>query len=750
MPMDIIGTYDSTIYHNPANKYSVVVMRTTDTSVPDAARSKWFYRDRYIRFTAIGYELPLTDTVQLELSGEWINGKYGLQFQVEGWREIVPQTEIGIINYLSSGLVKGIGKKTAEEIVQKFGVNAIEIIEKTPEKLLEIRGITESKLSEIKISYAESRTLRNIMTLLAPFKLTPKTAMKIYDALGPECVDILQNSPFELCQISGFGFKRVDAIVQKTNPVLNDPMRIKGALHCALDEAKNKQGHLFLLKDVLIKIALKLLNERVPLPELRVRKDEVESALNELVLSGKFVAAKENIYPVKSFIQEDETARKVASIIAKDIIPLDISAVLEQVKKEFSLSLSHKQEQAVFEAFRSNLSVITGAPGTGKTTVLKTILEVYRKIYPDDKCMLMAPTGRAARRMAESTGFDDAKTMHSALGLISEETELSDTKGREPLDAKLIIVDEFSMVDMWLASKLFQRIGKDTKIILVGDPDQLPSVGAGNVFRELISCKIIPVTFLTDIFRQSKDSCIAHNAAIINNGDARLNYGDDFVFLPCKNQDEAADVLIESYCLEAEKHGIENVQILSPFRSEGVASADMLNLSIRELVNPFTSLDDEVRLGIKSFRIGDRVIQTRNTKDVSNGDLGFIHRIKDTDDGKRVVVEFGKDKLIEYPLEDLQHLELAYAMTIHKGMGSEFDVVLMPMVKAHMIMMYRNLLYTGITRAKKKVILTGQKQVLYAAISRNEISLRNTYLGARIRLYCKALKRGTEELKKVS
>jgi len=750
MPMDIIGTYDSKIYHNPANKYSIVIMRTTDTSVPEEARSKRYYRDRYTRFTAIGYELPLTDTVQLELSGEWVKGKYGLQFQVESWREIVPQTELGVINYLSSGLVKGIGRKTAEEIVSKFGVNAIDVIEKTPEKLLEIRGITESKLSEIKTSYAESRTLRNIMTLLAPFKLTPKIAMKIYENLGPECVDILQNSPFELCQISGFGFKRVDAIVQKTNPTLNDTMRIKGALHCALDEAKNNSGHLFLLKDVLIKTALKLLNERVPVPELRVHRGEVEAALNDLILSGKFVAAKENIYPVKSFIQEDETARKVAAIIAKDIIPIDISAVLEQVKKEFSLSLSPKQEQAVFEAFRSNLSIITGAPGTGKTTVLKTILEVYRKIYPDDKCMLMAPTGRAARRMAESTGFDAAKTMHSALGLISEDTDLGDTKDKGSLDAKLIIVDEFSMVDMWLASKLFQRIAKDAKIILVGDPDQLPSVGAGNVFRELISCKIIPVTFLTDIFRQSKGSCISHNAAIINNGDARLSYGDDFIFLPCKSQNEAADILIESYCAEAEKHGIENVQILSPFRSEGAASADMLNLAIREIVNPFISLDDEVRLGIKSFRIGDRVMQTKNTKEVSNGDLGFIRHIKDTDDGKRIVVEFGKDKLIDYALEDLQHLELAYAMTIHKAMGSEFEIVLMPMVKAHMIMMYRNLLYTGITRAKKKVILAGQKQMLFVAASRNEITLRNTYLGARIRLYCKTLKRSTEELKKVS
>ena len=737
--MGIIATYDGKIFHNPSNKFCIVIVKTADTSVPAQARDKRRYGDHLIRFTAVGYEIPMTDAVELELDGEWVNGKYGMQLQVEQWREVVPKTKEGVLSYLGSGLIKGIGEKTAAEIVAKFGTNTLDVLEKNPERLLEVRGITENKLEDIRTSFAESRALRDIMTLLAPFKLTPKTALKIYQYFGPACLDILKKSPFELCQIPGFGFRRVDAIVRKTDNRPRDPMRIRGALHCTLDEVKGKQGHLFLGREELRKAAFKMLNEKIPLPEMRVRPEEVEQELDAMILNGSVVSMRDSIYHPNAFAQEDETASRIARMLAEERPPMkDISAVIETVRAEQGLRTSGKQESAVRTAFLYNLSVITGSPGTGKTTVLKIILEVYRRIYPDGKIVLMAPTGRASRRMAESTGFEEACTMHSGLGLVSEEDESSRTKKKDSLDADLVIVDEFSMVDMWLAGKFFSALKKGAKTVLVGDPDQLPSVGAGNVFKELIQCGLVPVTVLDEIFRQAKDSLIAHNARFIHDGSTKLYYGDDFQFLSCDSQADAAAAIIDKYCQEIKSNGIEHVQILSPFRTEGAASSDHLNAAIREIVNPFQSTEDEIRVGSKTFRVGDRIMQTKNTDKVSNGDLGFIRYVEDTPEGKRIGLDFGEDRSLEYSTEDLVNLDLAYATTIHKAMGSEYDIVLMPVLKAHYIMLYRNLLYTGITRARKRVVLAGEKSVLFMAIHKNEISKRNTLLGERIRLYYKA------------
>jgi len=739
--LSYIGTYDKTIFYNPANQYCIISIKTADCSIPERGRSTMRHKDHMIRFIAVGYQLPRTDAVELELEGEWQESKYGYQFQVTQWQEIVPKSTIGIESYLSSGLIKGIGPKLAADIVNRFGLNTMEVFEHHPERLLDIKGITENKLNDIKVSYVESRALQNLMTLLAPFKITPQTAQKIYNYFGPASIDILTKSPFELCQIPGFGFKRVDAIVQKTAHQPHDPMRIKGACLYALGDAKRKQGHLFLNNEDLISAALKLLNARSPLPEHRVQKQEAIELLQNLILNGSVVSMKNNIYYPAVFEQEDETARQIARRLIEQPPQESITSALSEIKEQFQLSLSAKQEKAVHIAFQHNLSIITGSPGTGKTTVLKTIIEVYHKLYPDRKISLMAPTGRASRRMAESTGMDEAQTLHSALGLTSEDNE-NDCKPKEQLlSADLIIVDETSMIDMWLAKQLFSRIKKDARIILVGDADQLPSVGAGNVLYEMIACQLIPVTVLDEIFRQTKDSLIAHNARFINKGNSKLYYGNDFIFIPVDTQTDAAARIIEEYCRKIADYGIEQVQILSPFRSEGEASAEQLNTAIREIVNPFQSTEDEINLGTKSFRVGDRIMQTKNTGKVSNGDLGFIRYMKDTPDGKRIGLHFGENRELEYGAEDLVNLDLAYATTIHKAMGSEYSVIIMPLLKAHSIMLYRNLLYTGITRAKNQVILIGQKSILFMAIHRNEINKRNTLLAERIRLYYKAYAR---------
>ena len=735
------GTYDGTIYHNPANKFCIISVKTADQDVPQEARSTRRYKDHLIRFVATGYELPRTDAVELELDGEWKKGKYGMQLQVEQWHEIVPRTKGGVEGYLASGLIKGIGPATAAQIVSRFGVETLDILQNHPERLLEIKGITEGKLEDIKTSYAESRMLQDLMTLLSPFKITPKTAQKIYQYFGPASVDILKKSPFELCQVSGFGFLRVDAIVQKNGGDLHDPMRIKGALFWALEDSKGSKGHLFLTSEVLRKEALRVLNAKIPIPSLRLHEQEVIDVLQNMILHGEIVAVSEKIYLPRVFAQEDETARQIAMRVVEPSTPERIEQILERVKREMGLALSSKQEAAVHAAYRHNLSIITGSPGTGKTTVLKTILEVYRRLYPNGEIVLMAPTGRASRRMAESTGVDKARTLHSGLGLASEEEDVRRSNTQEPLSADLIIVDEFSMVDMWLANKFFSRIKEGARIVLVGDPDQLPSVGAGNVFRELIDCGLITVTVLDQIFRQSKDSLIAYNAKFINEGNTKLYYGQDFIFMASDNQTEAAERIVSRYCREIEESGIDRVQILSPFRSEGAASAEQLNEAIREVVNPFRSAEEEIKVGVKVFRVNDRIMQTKNTAKVSNGDLGFIRYIRNDEKGAHVGLDFGAGREMEYSIEDMVNLDLAYATTIHKAMGSEYETVIMPLLKAHTVMLYRNLLYTGITRAKKRVILIGQKQVLFMAIHRNEIGKRNTLLGERIRLYYKAYAR---------
>ena len=664
------GTYDGTIYQNPVNRFCIIKVKTKDQSIPQEARSSYRHRDHLIRFVAVGYELPLTDAVELELEGEWKKGKYGVQLQVEQWHEIVPRTKSGIEGYLSSGLIKGIGPALAKQIISRFGVETLDILQNHPERLLEIKGITENKLEDIKTSYAESRMLQDLMTLLSPFKVTPKTALRIYQHFGSDSVEILEKSPFELCRISGFGFLRVDGIIQKNGGDLRDPMRIKGALFCALGDSKNGKGHLYLPSDVLKKEALRLLNAKLPVARLRLHEPEVVETLQTMTLSGDVVSVKDDIYLPHVFAQEDRTAREIAKRLIERPAPELIGPALEQVKKEIGLALSAKQEAAVHAAFRHNLSIITGSPGTGKTTVLKAILEVYRRLQPQGEIALMAPTGRASRRMAESTGVDKARTLHSVLGLSSEEDETRQTQKQGPLSADLIIVDEFSLVDMWVADKFFSRIKEGAHVVLVGDPDQLPSVGAGNVFHEMIDCGLVPVTVLDQIFRQSEDSLIAYNARYINAGSTKLNYGPDFLFLVSDNQGQAAKKIISRYCQEISERGIDRVQILSPFRSEGAASAEQLNEVIREMVNPFHSSEEEIKVGTRVFRVNDRIMQTKNTDKVSNGDLGFIRYIKDSEDGKRIGMDFGVGREIEYSVEDMANLDLAYATTIHKAMGS--------------------------------------------------------------------------------
>lgn len=419
--MSYLGVYDRTIFYNPASKYCIISVKTSDQSIPQQARSAYKHRDHLIRFVAVGYELPRTDKVSMRLDGEWQNGKHGYQLQVQQCEEIVPQTKAGVQGYLSSCLV-GVGEKTAELIVGRFGADALKVLENEPERLLEIRGITPAKLEDIKSSYAESRCLRDLMLLLSPFQVTPAAATKIYEHFGAKSVDILRSNPYKLCQVSGFGFKRVDAIVRKGDTPMNSPMRIHGAIYAALDAQRSENGHLYLETDALRKTALQLLNDKLPLPQMRVTPGEIENVLENMILQGEVVSSSGNIYPLPCFTREDETARQIARLISEPPQHFDVVSALEHIRSSMGIPLSQRQSEAVYMAFRHNLSIVTGPPGTGKTTILRAIIEVFKHLFPESKIMLAAPTGRASRRMVESTGVE-AKTLHSLLGLVGEDMD---------------------------------------------------------------------------------------------------------------------------------------------------------------------------------------------------------------------------------------------------------------------------------------------------------------------------------------
>lgn len=727
-------TYEKTIFENAENGYGVLVFSTQDPSVPQAARSR-YGGDSLIRFTAVGYHIPATKAIDLELQGEWKPTKYGLQLEVETYTEIIPQTREGIIGYLSSGLIAGIGPKTAEAIVKKFGLQTLDILEQHPQRLLEVKGVTEKRLNKIITSYNQSRELRDILSFLSPFGITAKKAVKIYKAFGARSMDVLKKTPFELCTLSGFGFKTVDAIARKTACRPNDPMRIRGALHYVMDEIRSA-GHLYLYKDELRSQAYKLLNEGFP--HEAVTPQAISAEMYVMAVSKILLAQSGNIYRPKSLLAEEYTAKKIAWLQQQPVKEAHIEAELMNAQKEMGITLAPNQRKAVKTCFSHMLTLVTGGPGTGKTTILKAVLSVHRQLG-GGHVLLMAPTGLAARRMAESTGYAGASTMHSAMGLVTEGEELGEAE-RELLHADLIIVDEFTMADMVLAFELFSRIAEGTRVLLLGDVEQLPSVGPGNVFRELLECGRIPTTVLDVIYRQADTSRIVVNAAAIRQGSTKLQYGDDFVFEACADSGATAEAVERFYLEEVRERGVENVQILSAFRTRGACSVKALNEGIRDLVNPAKPAVPEIKVGSRLYRLNDRVMQIKNKDDISNGDVGFISHIYVGEDNDSVVtITFSGDRVVEYAPEDLDIIEPAYAVTVHKSQGSQYETVIIPLPGEFSIMMKRNLIYTAITRARKKVILVGQKKMLFMAIHRNDTSKRNTMLGARVNAWIRRL-----------
>ena len=701
----MIATYEKTIFKDESSGYCICSFQTKDETVPVAARSS-YYHDGKIHFTATGCLLPETSTVQVDLQGQWEKSRYGPQLSVLSYREILPTTEAGILGYLSSGLIKGIGPKTARQLVDAFGLDTLQVLEKTPERLLQVKGISAKKLERITATYRNSRALREIVSFLAPF------------------------GPFSLCRIRGFGFKTVDEIARRMHCTPDDPQRIQGAILYALNEASHA-GHVFLSQENLCQQASRLLkgsNPDTAIPDILIA-----AQIYQLSMRRELIVNEGAIYRRRLFEAECRTAQAVASLAKQPVQAFShLEAVVEQSQKELGLMLSARQCEAVRNCMTQPLSLLTGGPGTGKTTVLKVILDVYQKLV-GGRILQAAPTGRAARRMMQSTGLP-AGTLHSALGLIAKsEGSAYHTKGLVPLAADFVVVDETSMVDILLAEELFQRIRPGTKVLLVGDADQLPSVGPGNVFRDLICSGVLPVTRLDTVFRQSGTSRIALNAQLIQQNRATLLEGPDFQFLACADEAAAAAMVQRLYLDEIAREGIDHVQVLSPFASRGDASVKSLNLALRDKVNPSRFCVNEWSQGETVFREGDRVVQTKNHGEISNGDTGTIQSIcKNEDDELSVTIDFGDGRSVQYGESEMEFIQLAYALTIHKSQGAEYAVVILPMLQSFYKLLSRNLIYTAITRAKKRVILVGQKKALYMAIHRDGSDRRNSMLANRL------------------
>lgn len=727
----MICKFEHRQYVNPSNGYTVANYRSRELNQIPGEGIKLDYGAEVV-FTAVGTELPCLEEAEIQMEGRWeTSARYGLQFQVEQFEVLLPKSKEGIIGYLSSDLVKGIGPVMAREIVAKFGEDTFTVLDKEPRKLLAVKGITEQKLEVILESYRNSEEIRQLMVVLVPFKVTPKKAEKIWQHFGYEAVEIVKESPYRLCEISGFGFLTVDPVARASQEFQpDDPMRIKAAIQYVLKEAEG-DGHLYLESRVIIDKAHLLLTKGF-LPET-VSRNAIIRAGNELVLEDKILEADGTSIFLKLNREAEKTAAyHIVRLLKTQDTCLDIERELEEAQAEAGIILAQKQKDAARMVFQSPVSIITGGPGKGKTTVLKVILKIYERLRQEDSVLLCAPTGRARKNLSDSTGAP-AMTIHKALYLsVDDEADLFED---ELLEEDLIIVDECTMMDMWLASILFSRVKSGARLVLVGDVDQLPSVGPGNVFKELIDSGIIPVTVLDVFFRQAKESRIILNAERINQNQRKLLYGDDFQFHAAGSDTEAAKRIGE-ICKEELKLHEDNpdmVQVLTPLRVNTEAGVIALNRRLQEIINPPALDKEEWRTGNVVFRLGDKVMQTKNVDDISNGDIGRVTKIMRNKDGSRIMkVDYG-DTSKDYKEEELPILEHAYAISIHKSQGAEYPVVILPVLRCFYPMLKRNVYYTGITRAKTKVYLVGSKTDLAIAIANNDIGKRNTMLAARLR-----------------
>lgn len=654
----------------------------------------------------------------LSLEGMWkMDSRYGRQFSVEKFEETLPATVYGMEKYLGSGLIKGVGPKFAKRIVAKFGKDTLDIIEKNPDALIEVEGIGKVRVERIKNSWQEQREIKNIMLFLQSHEVSTSHATKIFKTYGNKSIQIVQENPYRLADdIWGIGFKTADRIAEKLGFEKERFIRLRSGILYALNKL-SEDGHCFAVREQLIQKAKELLEMDIP---------ELEITLDEMIRSEDVIRYEEAIYLPPFYYSETGCAKRLIRLLEeKKKTEVDTEKIVQTVIQNSKIFYDEIQTKAIRTAVISKVMILTGGPGTGKTTTTMGMISALKMM--GYHILLAAPTGRAAKRMAETTGME-AKTIHRLL-----EYKMPDGYQRNeehPLEGDVLILDECSMVDIILMYNLLKAIPERMSLILVGDTDQLPSVGAGNVLKDLIASGILPVIRLTRIFRQAQGSRIIMNAHRINRGEAidiRGGKDSDFFFAQKETNEEIVDTLVR-YCtknLPNYYHAdpFREIQVLTPMQ-KGICGAANLNQLLQEAMNPSNLF---LRRGGTQYRLGDKVMQIRNNydKEVFNGDIGTISKV-DMEEQELAVCYDGRD--VTYDISELDELTLAYAVTIHKSQGSEYPIVVMPFTMSHFVMLQRNLLYTGVTRAKKILVLIGEKKAVYYAIGNEKTTRRNTKL----------------------
>lgn len=681
------------------------------------------------QFKAVGYCLPTSDKVRYNMTGKWSKSqKHGIQFEVERYEEVITPTREGIIAYLASGQIRGIGKKTAERIYDTFGQETLQVLDQEPKKLLTVRGISEKKLRKIVDSYLANRGARDVIAFLAPHGVSPSRAVRLYREYGEETMDIVRNHPYRLCELAGIAFRTADKLAMSMGIDPLSPERIDQALLYTLTDAETK-GHLCLEKHAFLKECLKLLDTA------GMTQDMAASRAVRLIQEDRLVTYGDSVFKAKTASIEESLAYEIVRKMRGTVEEYpDLDDSISGEERVLRFRLAPEQREAVKMGLTSKLCVITGGPGTGKTSVQRALLDLYKKRYPAARIVCCAPTGKAARRIEQSTGVPSA-TVHRVLGLIAnEDGQYGDP---ETLDADLVLVDEVSMLDVYLAEKLFRSIPATARLILVGDSDQLPSVGPGAVLKEIIASGRVPVVRLDQVFRQKNGSRIAANAKLIRHGNLSLEYGPDFEFYDSTDMSVSAEIIESLYLQETARCGIDNVVLLSPYRQKTETGANALNQRLQGKVNPPSDGKMDAVHGQRRFRTGDKVMQIKNCEDINNGDVGYITSITGTQTESVIRIDFGDGRLVDYENADLDMLDLGYACTVHKSQGSEYKSVIINLQCAHSVMLVRPLIYTAITRAKEKVLIVGERRALCTAIRRIDTEQRGTKLAQRIREFSK-------------
>ena len=693
-------------FQNPENGYSVMKVKVKG------------YNDLV---TLVGNLLEVPVGSVLLCEGDWkVDKRFGSQFVCQSWEEVMPATAYGIEKYLGSGLVKGIGPKFAQLIVRQFGLDTIEVIETDIQRLYEVPGIGKKRVEKIRESWEKQKDIKNVMLFLQGYGVSTAYAAKIYRQYGKDSIDKVKENPYRLADdIWGIGFKTADGIANKMGYEKNDIRRCQSGIIYTLNQLAN-EGHVFAEEEQLVKAALDL---------LEAEEEPIRAALTNMIQTEEVKMEEEAIYLPPFYFAEVGTANRLLALVEGQekelfIRPMDLQAL----SKETGVEYDEVQLQAIEEAVRSKVMVLTGGPGTGKTTTTQGIIAALK--HMGMRILLAAPTGRAAKRMSEATGME-AKTIHRLLEFNPKDGYKRNEEN--PLEGDALIVDECSMIDIILMNSLMKAVPRSMRVVFVGDIDQLPSVGAGNVLRDLIDSKKIPVVRLTRIFRQAQTSRIVMSAHAINQGrfpDTSNGKATDFFFIQQEDAEKTAGEivnLVKNRLPKAYSQKTSQIQVLTPMQ-RGVVGAANLNMALQNALNPCPTA---LNRGGYSFRQGDRVMQLRNNydKEVFNGDLGYIESV-DTEE-RTLLVNF-EDRLVEYEASELDELTLAYATTIHKSQGSEYPIVVMPVLMTHYVMLQRNLIYTGITRAKKICVLIGSKKALSFAIRNMSVLKRNSKLKERL------------------